>query len=76
MRTRVEPHISFIFERNIVYLRPGTPARQQLDRRAFKMKSNLYFDARSAGIRFAGRTFDEWRAAGQDASRSSPTRCS
>ena len=30
------------------------------------MERNLYFDARSGGIRFAGRSFDEWRAAGQD----------
>jgi len=30
------------------------------------MKSNLYFDTRGTGIRFAGKSFAEWQAGGQD----------
>jgi hypothetical protein len=31
------------------------------------MKNNLYFDTRGSNIRFAGQSFDAWKAAGRDA---------
>ena len=40
------------------------------------MNDNVYFDTRGPEIRFAGKSFAEWQAAGHDAGRSSPTRCS
>jgi hypothetical protein len=31
------------------------------------MKGNVYFDTRGTTIRFADKSFDEWKASGQDA---------
>jgi hypothetical protein len=66
MRTRVEPHISFIFERNIVYFDQGRLLGSNWTGDQFTMKGNLYFDTRGPGIRFAGKSFEEWQAGGQD----------
>jgi len=30
------------------------------------MEGNLYFDTRAPDIRFAGKSFEEWKAAGHD----------
>ncbi|HEY3327629.1 MAG TPA: right-handed parallel beta-helix repeat-containing protein, partial [Novimethylophilus sp.] len=66
MRTRVETHVSFIFERNIVYFGQGRLLGSNWTGDQFKMNGNTYFDTRSSNIRFAGKTFDEWKAGGQD----------
>ena len=66
MRTRGEPHISFIFERNIVYFDQGMLLGSNWTGDQFTMKGNLYFDTRGPGIRFAGKSFEEWQAGGQD----------
>jgi parallel beta-helix repeat protein len=66
MRTRVEPHISFIFERNIVYFDQGRLLGSNWTGDQFTMKGNLYFDTRGSGIRFAEKSFAEWQAGGQD----------
>ncbi len=66
MRTRAEPHRSFSFERNIVYFDQGRLLGSNWTGDGFAMKSNLYFDTRGADIRFAGKSFAEWRAGGQD----------
>jgi hypothetical protein len=62
----VEPHVSFIFERNIVYFDQGRLLGSNWSGDKFTMKGNLYFDARGTGIRFAGKSFEEWKAGGQD----------
>lgn len=67
MRTRVEPHISFIFERNIVYFSQGRLLGSNWSGDQYTMRGNLYFDTRSPNIRFAGKSFAEWQAAGKDA---------
>jgi hypothetical protein len=66
MRTRVEPHVSFIFERNIVYFDQGRLLGSNWTGDKFTMRGNLYFDTRGTGIRFDGKSFDEWKAGGQD----------
>ncbi len=66
MRTRVEPHVSFTFTGNIVYFDRGRLLGSNWTGDKYKMERNLYFDVRSAGISFAGKTLEEWRAAGQD----------
>ena len=66
MRTRVEPHVSFIFERNIVYFDQGRLLGSNWTGDKFTMKGNLYYDTRGPDIRFAGQIFEEWKAAGQD----------
>ena len=66
MRTRVEPHISFIFERNIVYFNQGRLLGSNWSGGQYTMRGNLYYDTRGKDIRFAGQSFDEWQAAGKD----------
>jgi hypothetical protein len=66
MRTRAEPHLSFTFTGNIVYFDQGRLLGSNWVGDGFKMERNLYFDARSGDVRFAGRSFAEWQAAGQD----------
>ncbi|MBI4878029.1 MAG: right-handed parallel beta-helix repeat-containing protein [Acidobacteria bacterium] len=66
MRTRAEPHLSFTFTGNIVYFDQGRLLGSNWTGEQFKMDRNLYFDARSTEVRFAGKSLEEWRAAGQD----------
>jgi len=67
MRTRAEPHTSFFFERNIVYFNQGRLLGSNWTDGRFTMDNNIYFDTRTTDIRFAGKSFDEWKAAGHDA---------
>lgn len=66
MRTRAEPHVSFTFERNIVYFDQGRLLGSNWNDDQYVMKGNVYFDTRGANIRFAGKSFQEWKAAGRD----------
>jgi hypothetical protein len=69
MRTRHEEHLSFTVERNIVYWRdaPLLGSNWKGGRDRYRLDRNLYWEAGGADIRFAGKTFDEWKATGQDA---------
>ncbi|MEZ6108031.1 MAG: right-handed parallel beta-helix repeat-containing protein [Pirellulaceae bacterium] len=67
--TRAEPHLSFTFERNIVYWDRGTllgyggwraGAQVELDH-------NLYWRSDGQPFDFQGRSFAQWQATGQDA---------
>jgi parallel beta-helix repeat protein len=66
MRTRPEPHTSFTMEGNIVYFDQGRLLGTNWTDGKFAMRRNLYYDARGAEISFAGKTFSEWQALGQD----------
>ncbi|MBZ5621197.1 MAG: right-handed parallel beta-helix repeat-containing protein [Acidobacteriia bacterium] len=66
MRTRAEPHVSFTFESNIVYFDQGRLLGSNWSDDKYVMKGNIYFDTRGNGIRFAGKSFAEWKAAGRD----------
>src|SRR5262249_40548550 len=57
----------YVFRRNIVYYHMG----QVLDywdthNRSFLFDHNLYWNASGEPLTFNGRSFDEWRAIGQD----------
>lgn len=67
MRTRAEEHISFTFERNIVYFDQGRLLGSNWDGEGFTMRNNLYYDRRGPGILFVGKSFADWQAAGHDA---------
>ena len=67
MRTRAEPHLSFTFEKNIVYFDEGRLLGSNWSGNQYVMKDNIYFDTRGKDIRFAGQSFQEWKAAGKDA---------
>lgn len=66
MRTRAESHSSFTAERNIVYFDQGDLLGGNLLNGKFTLANNIYFDRRGANIRFFGKSFSEWKAAGQD----------
>jgi hypothetical protein len=67
-RSRVENHISFLFENNLVYWPKGQLLYSQwADTTNFIMRSNLYWQVSSTNISFAGLTFNQWQAQGQDA---------
>ncbi len=66
-RTRVEDHLSFTFEQNIVYFDTGTLLYGQWKDAHVKLQRNLYFDANGRPIDFQGLSFDAWQKTGQDA---------
>ena len=76
-RSRVEPHISFFFENNIVYWPKGTLLNSQwADTTNFVMRSNLYWQVSSTNISFAGRPSPSGRPPDRTSARASRTRCS
>jgi len=66
MRTRTESHSSFTADRNIVYFDQGHLLGGDLRNGRFVLANNIYFDRRAADIRFWGKSFSEWQAAGHD----------
>jgi len=65
-RSRVEPHLSFTFENNIVYWKEGALLSSSWGDDKFAMKKNLYWNAAGQPVTFAGKTFEEWQKTGQD----------
>ena len=70
MRTRPEPHISFIFTNNIVYFDSGNLLGSNWSNDNYKMDRNVYFDKRHAEdplkTKFAGGSFEDWKKRGHD----------
>lgn len=66
MRTRAEDHVSFTFDRNIVYFDSGMLLGSNWTGGQFHMNHNIYWDARGNPIRPAGKSWEEWIASGQD----------
>jgi len=70
MRTRPEPHISFIFTNNIVYFDSGDLLGSNWSNDNYLIDGNIYFDARPTAtadsMKFAGAPLDKWRQRGHD----------
>ncbi|OJW26732.1 MAG: hypothetical protein BGO49_18325 [Planctomycetales bacterium 71-10] len=69
MRSRMEDHLSFTFEKNVVSWHGGPLfTGQWSDRKNFRMDSNLYHEATGAKVEFpGGLSLEEWRkATGQE----------
>lgn len=66
-RTRKEPHLSFTFVRNIVYWNAGPLFHGQWKDDNVALRSNLYWKTSEEPIDFAGMSFEQWQAHGQDA---------
>jgi hypothetical protein len=70
MRTREEPHLSFIFIHNLVYFDSGDLLGSNWKSDRYLADFNLYFDVRPdatpQSLRFAGATLEQWRARGHD----------
>ncbi len=66
--TRAEPHLSFTFERNLVYFDDGRLLGYSGWNNGSKvaMNHNLYWRAGGEPIDFAGKSWQQWRDAGHD----------
>jgi hypothetical protein len=65
-RSRVEPHLSFTFEKNIVYWNTGRLFWGNWLDGQVALRNNLYFDASGTPVTFQGLDFPAWQARGQD----------
>lgn len=64
--TRVEDHLSFTFERNIVYYDTGDLLSSRWEKVRIESRNNCYWNASGDPVRFNGKTLDQWQAAGHD----------
>jgi parallel beta-helix repeat protein len=65
-RTRAEKHLSFTFERNIIYFDNGRLLSGNWGDGNYHMDHNVYWDTSSPEISFGGLSFAEWQAKGFD----------
>lgn len=65
-RSSPERHLSFTFERNIVYWNEGTLLFGNWADSNFRFDHNLYWQAGSKEIRFGDLSWKEWQAKGKD----------
>jgi len=66
IRTREEKHLSFIFERNIVYWNNGPLLGSNWTNNQYFLDYNLYYNANEDTVKFKEWTFEEWQKRGQD----------
>jgi hypothetical protein len=68
IRTRMEPHLSFTFERNIVYWTEGPLLGSNWKDDRYRLDYNLYWNPTISpdSVRFAAWIPAEWKARGQD----------
>jgi hypothetical protein len=65
-RTRVEDHQSFRFERNIVFWERGPLLTGDWSRPQAAFDHNTYWRTDGGAFTFGSRSWDQWRAEGQD----------
>jgi hypothetical protein len=65
--TRVEEHLSFTFENNIVYYDTGVLLSGPWDRLKHESRKNLYWHAAGGKVEFLGRSLEDWQQAGHEA---------
>jgi parallel beta-helix repeat protein len=66
-RTRMEPHLSFTFDHNIVYWTEGPLLHGNWTDDKYKLDYNVYWNAAGKPVDFAGKPLADWQKAGQDA---------
>jgi hypothetical protein len=64
--TRIEEHLSFTFENNIVYWKTGSLLAGPWDRIRLVMKDNCYWNAADDEVTFVSMDLKTWRDRGQD----------
>ncbi len=64
--TRVEDHLSFTLERNIVYYDSGVLLRGPWNRVRHVSRNNCYWDASGRPVRFLEKTLEQWQATGHE----------
>ena len=66
-RTRIEEHLSFSFERNIVLWDKGPLLAGDWSKLNVAFDGNTYWRTDGGEIRFGNRTWEQWQQAGMDA---------
>jgi len=66
IRSKEEDHISFTFERNIVYCDNGLMLGGRWENGNYRIDNNLYWDTSGFDCDFAGYSLEEWRKKGND----------
>jgi len=66
IRTRMEEHLSFTFEKNIVYWSEGPLLGSNWSDDKYALDNNCYFNTAGSEITFKDWSFEEWKARGQD----------
>jgi hypothetical protein len=64
--TRVEEHLSFTLERNVILWETGEALKGPFDKLRFESRSNLWWRLGGGATNFAGKPFAAWQAAGKD----------
>lgn len=64
--SRVEPHLSFTFENNIIYFSQGKALGGPWNQSNVAMSNNVYW-SENGQYDFAGMTFEKWQETGRDA---------
>lgn len=59
--SRVEEHLSFTFERNLVYWQTGPLLAGPWDKVRINMDNNCYWNAAGQEVQFIGLSLDQWR---------------
>lgn len=65
-RSRMEPHLSFTLERNIVYYREGEALAKNWSDDKFALDFNVYWNVAGPVTFPGGKTLDEWQQRGFD----------
>ena len=65
-RTRVEDHLSFTFEKNLVYWKEGVLLDGDWSKLNVAFDGNTYWHVGGGEFKFGKMTWDEWRKAGMD----------
>lgn len=66
-RSRVEPHLSFTFENNIVYWKGGRLLHGSWRDANVRLQKNVYYDASGEPVTFEGMSLEQWQRSGKDA---------
>jgi len=64
--TRVEDHLSFTLENNIVYWDEGVLLSGRWDKIRHVSRNNCFWNAAGQKVDFVGKSLDEWQAAGHE----------
>ena len=65
-RTRIEDHLSFTFEKNLVYWNTGKLLEGNWSKLNVKFDHNTYWHAGGEDLKFANMNWEDWRKAGMD----------
>lgn len=64
--TRVEDHLSFTLENNIIYWDTGTLLAGPWDRVRHESRNNCFWNAAGEPVDFAGKSLEAWQTAGHE----------